>query len=178
MDVEQARQIAEQLLAEPLPQRWAHTQGVARRARELASKVGDDASLLEAAAWLHDIGYSPSIAHTGFHPLDGARYLRDVVHADEALTVLVAHHSCATYEAEERDLLIQLVGEFGEEPISDALTALTASDMTTSVEGTAQAAEQRLAEILRRYDRDSPVHRAISRAEDRLLEAARRAGSS
>jgi HD superfamily phosphodiesterase len=38
--------------------------------------------LLEAAAWLHDIGYSPEIAVSGFHPLDGARYLRDVANAD------------------------------------------------------------------------------------------------
>jgi hypothetical protein len=36
-----------------------------------------------AAAWLHDIGYAPAIAEsgTGFHPLDGARYLRDKMRA-------------------------------------------------------------------------------------------------
>jgi hypothetical protein len=28
-------------------------------------------------AGLHDIGYSPELADMGFHPLDGARYLRD-----------------------------------------------------------------------------------------------------
>ena len=31
---------------------------------------------LVAAAWLHDIGYAPELVETGFHPLDGARYLR------------------------------------------------------------------------------------------------------
>ncbi|WP_394378549.1 hypothetical protein [Saccharopolyspora spinosa] len=31
---------------------------------------------LVAAAWLHDIGYSPEIGHTHFHPLDGARWLQ------------------------------------------------------------------------------------------------------
>ncbi len=30
---------------------------------------------LVAAAWLHDIGYAPEVTDTGFHPLDGARYL-------------------------------------------------------------------------------------------------------
>jgi hypothetical protein len=53
---------------------------------------GADAELLEGAAWLHDIGYSPELVDT-FHPLDGARYLRDVCHADEKLCGLVAHHS-------------------------------------------------------------------------------------
>ncbi len=39
--------------------------------------LGADAGLLEAAAWLHDIGYLPELARTGLHGLDGARYLRD-----------------------------------------------------------------------------------------------------
>jgi len=26
---------------------------------------------LEAAAWLHDIGYAPDLVVSGFHPLDG-----------------------------------------------------------------------------------------------------------
>ena len=73
---ERAEEIARTLLEKPLPRRWAHTQGVAARARTLAPILGDDADLLEAAAWLHDIGYSPALAATGFHPLDGARYLR------------------------------------------------------------------------------------------------------
>ena len=36
---------------------------------------------MTAAAWLHDIGYAPAVDDTGFHPLDGARYLRDVEQA-------------------------------------------------------------------------------------------------
>ena len=80
-----AAELARKLLEVPLPRRWAHVQGVAAQARSLAPILGDDADLLEAAAWLHDIGYSPELADTGFHPLDGARYLRDVEHADPAL---------------------------------------------------------------------------------------------
>ena len=60
------------------------------RARGLAPVLGADADLLEAAAWLHDIGYAPSLVATGFHPLDGARYLRDTQHADAMLCRLVA----------------------------------------------------------------------------------------
>jgi HD superfamily phosphodiesterase len=50
---------------------------------------GEDATLLLAAALLHDVGYAPDIAHTGFHPLDGAWYLREVG-APDRLTALVA----------------------------------------------------------------------------------------
>ena len=43
-----------------MPRRWAHTRGVAARARTLVPILGDAADLIEAAAWLHDIGYSPT----------------------------------------------------------------------------------------------------------------------
>jgi putative nucleotidyltransferase with HDIG domain len=72
-----AQQLARALLQEPLPRRWAHVQGVAARASNLAPVLGADVDLLEAAAWLHDIGYAPDLAVTGLHQLDGARYLRD-----------------------------------------------------------------------------------------------------
>ena len=77
-----AEGLARTLLADSLPRRWAHVQGVAARARTLKPSLGADADLIEAAAWLHDIGYLPELAHTGLHGLDGARYLRDVQHAD------------------------------------------------------------------------------------------------
>ena len=62
-----AQQLARALLQEPLPRRWAHVQGVAARARGLAPVLGADADLLEAAAWLHDIGYAPGLTVTGLH---------------------------------------------------------------------------------------------------------------
>jgi hypothetical protein len=68
--------IAEQKLAHDIPRRWSHVQGAARQARSVRAVVGSDAELLEATAVLHDVGYAPSLAETGFHPLDGARFLR------------------------------------------------------------------------------------------------------
>jgi hypothetical protein len=61
----------------------------------------DDAGVLDPAAILHDVGFWPSIALTGFHALDGARYLRSVSY-DERVTDLVAHHSCAAVEPVEQ----------------------------------------------------------------------------
>ena len=72
-----AEHIARDILETSLPRRWAHSQGVASQARSLARILGRNAVLLEAAAWLHDIGYAPGLAVTGFHQLDGGLYLRD-----------------------------------------------------------------------------------------------------
>lgn len=71
-----ARALVEDLLVE-LPDRVRHCAGVADRAAELAAAVPpEDRELLVTAAWLHDIGYAEAVVDTGFHPVDGARYLR------------------------------------------------------------------------------------------------------
>jgi putative nucleotidyltransferase with HDIG domain len=163
-----AEQLARALLQEPLPRRWAHSQGVAARARGLAPVLGADADLLEAAAWLHDIGYAPGLVLTGLHQNDGARYLRDTQHADALLCRLVAHHSCAIIEAGERGLADVLSLEF--EPAPYALASvLTCCDMTTSPDGELVPVEQRLAEIHDRYGPGHLVSRSIQRAAPMIL---------
>ena len=165
-----AEDLARTLLTDALPRRWAHIQGVAARARSLAPAAGPDAGLLEAAAWLHDIGYLPELAVTGLHGLDGARYLRDVQHADSMLCRLVAHHSCAVIEAEERGLADALNREFAPppQPLADALTFC---DMTTSPDGEHVHVNHRLAEIHDRYGSGHLVSRSIRRATPLILEA-------
>jgi predicted hydrolase (HD superfamily) len=125
-----AEDLARALLEEPLPHRWAHSRGVAATARTLGPMLGCDADTVTAAAWLHDIGYAPALHDSGFHPLDGARYLRDVERAGPLLCRLVAHHSCARIEAAERRLADDLVREF--KPAARGLSdALIYCDMTT-----------------------------------------------
>ena len=165
-----AQQLARTLLQEPLPRRWAHVQGVAARARRLAPVLGAGAELLEASAWLHDIGYAPDLTVTGLHQLDGARYVRDAQHADAMLCRLVAHHSCAIIEAGERGLADVLSREF--EPAPYALSsALTYCDMTTSPDGEPVPVQQRLAEIGDRYGPGHLVSRSIQRATPMILRA-------
>ncbi|MFF0520183.1 HD domain-containing protein [Actinomadura nitritigenes] len=167
-----ASELARKHLETPLPRRWAHTQGVARQARTLAPILGGRADLLEAAAWLHDIGYAPDLVDTGFHPLDGARYLRDTHHADDHLYRLVAHHSCALIEARERNLGTLLVREFGN--TSPALSEqLIYCDMTTSPEGKAVSLDARLTEIRERYGPTHVVTRFTQLAERHLANAVR-----
>jgi hypothetical protein len=166
--------LARELLSEALPDRWAHTQGVAAQARALRPILGDhpdDAATVEAAAWLHDIGYAPALVDTGFHPLDGARHLRDHHLGSPLVRTLVAHHTCAVIEAEERGLRDALIADF---PLtSDAerlLPAVLYADMTTGPTGDQVTVEDRLAEILRRYPSVHVVHRAMTRAEDIVRE--------
>jgi HD domain len=144
--------------------------GRRRPARTLKPSLGPDADLLEAAAWLHDIGYLPELATTGPHGLDGARYLRDVQHAEPLLCRLVAHHSCAVIEAEERGLADVLTREFAPppRPLADALTFC---DMTTCPDGEHVQVHNRLAEIHDRYGTGHLVSRSIRRATPLILEA-------
>jgi HD domain len=165
--VEWARELARSLLEEPLPRRWAHTQGVATQAETLRPILGNDADLLVAAAWLHDIGYSPDLVKTGFHPLDGARYLRDTHRANPGLCNLVARHTYAIIEAEERGLANELNHEFAS--VRVGLTqALVYCDMTTAPDGSNVSINDRLAEIYGRYGDSHVVSKAIRRAETGL----------
>ncbi len=165
-----AEGLARKLLEVPLPRRWAHVQGVAARARSIAPALGPDTDLLEAAAWLHDVGYLPELVRTGLHQLDGARYLRDIEGARPMLCRLVAHHSCAHIEADERGLAEVLFREF--EPAPEPLaSALTFCDMTTSPDGEHVDVDWRLAEIHDRYDSGHVVSRAIHRATPMIRDA-------
>ncbi len=168
-----AEAMARELLEEALPRRWAHTQGVAATARTLSGILGDDTDLIVAAAWLHGIGYSPAIAVTGFHPLDGARHLRDMEQASALLCCLVAHHSCAMNEAAERGLAGELAREFPPPP-DDLADALTYGDMTTGPDGQDMIVEQRVGEILARYGPDHLVSRAIIDSTPQLIAAVSR----
>lgn len=117
----------------------------------------EDAGLLVAAANLHDIGYSPRIAHSGFHPLDGGRFL--VAEGfPRRLAALVAHHSLAHLHADP-DEAVALAAEFPREQglISDALAY---ADMHSAPDGGLITAEERLADIAMRHDDTRQVGRA------------------
>ncbi|RJO80220.1 HD domain-containing protein [Nocardia panacis] len=157
-----------------LPKRWAHSQGVAHTAIQLVAQLNCDRELLVESAILHDVGYAPTLAVTGFHPLDGARFLRDMHHADERLVRLVANHTFAPLEADERGLREQLEAEF---PILDdplLVDALTYCDMTTTPDGTPTTPADRIAEIVTRYGPNTLVGRFIQRAKPEILAATAR----
>jgi len=150
-----------------LQPRWHHVQAVARLAEAAANALDFRPELLVSAALLHDIGYAAEVAKTGFHPLDGARYLRELGHCDLAL--LVAHHSGARHEA----VLRGIEGYEDEFPYLDSPLdhALTFCDVTTSPWGTRTRVHDRIAEIQARYGPGHTTAVAISGCADELEHA-------
>jgi HD superfamily phosphodiesterase len=167
--VAEAGELARELLSS-LPNRWAHVQAVAARADGLTPAImGEhDRQLLVVAAWWHDLGYAPPLQDTGSHQIDGARYLAREGYP-ERLCALVAHHSAATCEAVERGLSAELAQWPREETaVADALWM---ADMTTGPRGEELAYDDRLSEILARYEPDSVVGRAMLAAEPEIRVA-------
>ncbi|WP_081902569.1 HD domain-containing protein [Lentzea aerocolonigenes] len=167
--------VASAQLALVLPKRWAHVQGVSVRAEQSARLFDtDDREMLLAAALLHDIGYAPGVAHTGFHPYDGARYLKSIK-ASERLCALVAHHSCAYVEAELRGLSAELAGWRDEQtPVRDALWW---ADMTTTPEGKVTNVHDRIEEIQKRYGAENIVTLFIRQAKAEIVASVERTES-
>ena len=152
--------------------RWAHTRAVAARATEATVVLpAEQRPTLIAAAWLHDIGYVTSVHDTGFHPLDGARYL-ERRGWPPVIAGLVAHHSGARFVAAVRGLDDELADfadpMFSRGPLADALTW---ADQTTSPTGRTVDLDTRMADMLARHGPDSPTALAHPMRRPALIEA-------
>jgi HD domain len=148
-------------LLAPLGDRWLHVQGVVKTARWVGEVLDeDDRSYLLAAAYLHDIGYAPALVHTGFHPVDGARYIRACGY--ERLAGLVAHHSEACFEARLRGLELAL-DAFPRERSATA-DALTYCDLTVGPVGEPVSLHERACDIYSRYAESDIVAQAFRQA--------------
>ncbi|GLZ50029.1 metal-dependent phosphohydrolase, HD subdomain protein [Actinomycetospora sp. NBRC 106375] len=165
-----ARALAETVLADHLRDRWLHVQAVTREALQLAELPEVDREPLIQAAVLHDIGYSPVVARSGFHPLDGARFLSARGY-DDRVVALVAHHSAAVVEAAERG--IDGLDRFPDEE-SPTRDALWYSDAVTGPRGERCTPDERWAEIRVRYGTDHVVTWYLDRAEPVLRAAVER----
>lgn len=166
-DPEHASGIAAEFLS-GLGTRWDHVRSVGRLADELLS-ADLIAPAVAVAAWLHDLGYAPSLVSSGLHAVDGAAYLLDAG-APREVVGLVAWHTGAQFEAEERGLGGALA-RFPE-PDQDELAALTLLDLVVGPDGRYTSPPERVTEILSRYDDSSAVHRAVTRSRPHLLAAA------
>jgi hypothetical protein len=169
-NVDVARRLAAEHLSMRGP-RWAHVQAVGALAERLVEvRLVDE--VVGVAAWLHDIGYAPPLRVSGFHSLDGAWYLRDIG-APDPVVALVARHTGAEFEAEERGLS----GDLRKLPATDPddLDVLTLVDLVVGPDGHLTTPEKRIREIASRYATEDPVYRAVSNSSPELLAAAARA---
>lgn len=159
-----AERTARELLG-PLEGRWRHTERVVDRGRAFRDVLGkDELDVLLAAAYLHDVGYASELVESGFHALDGARFVRNAGH--QRLAGLVAHHSASGAEAVEHGLEDELA-EFDDED-SIVARALTYCDLTTGPDGSSVEVSTRLAEVAERLGEDDPVVRALRQEAGRL----------
>lgn len=158
------------LLSELPGRRRAHSVEVGRKAQVAAHLVAPSVrGDLVVAATLHDIGY----AHrdTGFHALDGARFLA-AMGFSTAVCELVARHSASEVEAEVRLIDHAVFDEFAADvDLRAAHSVIAWADMTTSPTGETVLVEDRLQEIQDRYGPESLVTTFINRAKPRLLAA-------
>jgi hypothetical protein len=171
-DSTDARRLAAELLS-GAGDRWLHVQQVARTVEDLAGEADVPGDVL-AAAWLHDIGYAPELVMTGMHAVDGAAFL-DRAGAPTGVVSLVAFHTGAEFEADERGL-VDALAQF-DRPEQDELDLLILADLVTSPTGERVAVRERLEEILKRYEPQHPVHRAVTRSRPYLEECAARASA-
>jgi HD superfamily phosphodiesterase len=169
IDPRAARELARQWLAEVEPRRWRHVRGVGIKAAELSRAIslqGRDRDILIAAAYIHDIGYSPALKQTGLHQLDGARFIRTL--GDERLACLVAHHSEARFELGIRGYAEELADYARED--SAVYDALVYCDLTTGPDGKTVTFEDRVSEVYERYG-EGDISRALRVAEPHLKAA-------
>jgi hypothetical protein len=164
-------------LLEDNERRLSHTRAVANRASLLGTALlagPAERSVVVEAAWLHDIGYSPPLALTGAHHLDGARYLADL--GETRLACLVAHHGSGEAESGLRGFAT----EFSEFPAEHSLVAdiLTYSDLTSGPDGSQLTLDDRLREIRSRYGDDNVVVRGLDDSEGLIREAFARVESA
>lgn len=170
-----ARALAESLLAGERPQRWKHSQAVAAESGRLCTLIGIASSSVVAAAWLHDVGYAPAVAATGFHPLDGARYLR-ARRWDYTVCQLVAHHTDARHQV-NKQLAHQLCIEFA--PVGGLEhDVLWAADATCGPNGERFTLDERISEVHARYGRDHPVTAGMIASRNELAAAIARVAAA
>lgn len=168
----ESKDVAHEFAVE-LGSRWIHLAAVGQAAARLPL-ADDEAEIVVAAAWLHDIGYAPRLHRTGMHAIDGALFL-DLLGAPPELVSLVAFHTGAEYEADERGLVDRLI-QF-DPPSQHLLDALTYADLTTDVDGQSVTVQERLDGIFARYEPQHPVHRAVTRSRGYLEACAGRAAA-
>lgn len=156
-----ATRLAQLHLAAALPQRWAHVLGCRRQAERIGPQLltGIEQELLVAAALLHDIGYGQALVRSGFHPLDGARFL---VHAGAPprLCNLVAQHSAAAVTARLRGLAGELAAFPDERTV--LRDAVWFCDMTTDPRGREVSFTARIADLRLRHGPGSVQARALA----------------
>lgn len=131
--------------------RLHHSDAVWRKGAEQA-RLTTLPNLFPLACLLHDVGRALDPKDSSLHTALGANFLRQIG-MPEWVTLLVAQHSGARFEAHLRQLEGQLA-PFPYQPGID-VDLLSYLDGTTSPEGETVTLEERLVDIISRYGEQS-----------------------
>ena len=143
--------------------RLAHILTVAENVNRTLTKtpvLRHYADLGTAAALLHDVGYIPELHDTGFHPIDGARYLTSL-----GATELAAFIICHSQAAEYADLAGLPRIPVSLHPIASVITFW---DVRVAPGGKVLSYEERLEDIKNRHGEESLTWKAHMRAMSRI----------
>ncbi len=171
-DVVAAERLAAVLLAGS-PERLRHLRTAAAVALTASETVAPDRlEVLLSATVLHDIGYADVVRSTGFHPLDGAEWLR--AHGAPAdVAGVVAHHSEAVL-LPGADAYLTRLGRLPR-PEPTLADVVTYADQTTTPDGRRTALLDRLRERrLRRPATGPAACETQRRRAERLVHAVTR----
>lgn len=123
-------------------------------------------------AFLHDIGYSEQVIKTGFHPLDGALFCKELGCTQEVITA-VMFHSGAYKDVKMNfpDIMGCYINQ--NYKINDKskiyIELITYCDLQRSPLGFKVSLEERLNDIYRRYGEDHNVSLTIKTNEDSFV---------
>jgi protein-tyrosine phosphatase len=174
-----ARELAEREIGPTLPRRRLHDAAVDELAAAVAAILPEDErDLFLATLAIHDIGFSPAAAETGFQPIDGARYL-EAAGAPERLVALIANNVSAAIEAELRGH--DEAYERWPDEASALRDAVWFCCITTAADGSPIDVDERIDAWLGQYPEPvvpefvrrarEPIRAAVARTAERLAVA-------
>lgn len=130
--------------------RLAHIQQVIRTAQAIEARRSFAGRLIAAATY-HDIGYAPSLATTGFHPVDGAETARKDGFDGEIVDAVLHHSGARGLASRSRPDLMHMYGPDCRMTETALSRALTFCDNRSGPRGESLSLAARIADIRVRH---------------------------
>jgi HD superfamily phosphodiesterase len=149
------------MLKSGLKNRYRHTIAVSLLMREKSKEIGLCPIEAEILGLVHDLGYCDDFSITGFHPIDGYRYL---IKIDKTIADRMVLHTSTPEEAELRHIILPDI------IMDDYAKLLSYADSRVTGDGRVVSFEERLQDITSRYGNNHLVSIANTKAWKRLKE--------
>ena len=154
-----ARQVLDHFLKD-LPDRHAHSLRVYQNVGMFMDTITmhpDKKKSILLAALLHDIGYSPDLRSSGFHPFDGYIYLHENGWDFEVTSLVLGHSFARELSATQSPELYHIYYQKEKFLDTELLTILSLADFTAGPTGNLVTLSDRVNDIVNRYGEESPI---------------------